>query len=328
MNTPNNSFMIVMVLVFVAVLLFLEFLYVMWRSHRGPEVNRLNERLRALSATRDRTSETRVLRERIMSQLPTADRILSGMPRMHGLDRFIIQSGLQWTVGNLILGCALSALVGWFAADRAGLPSVWARLMLAAVAASLPLLVVTWKRSRRLRRLQLQLPEALELMARALKAGHAFPAALKMTGEEIAEPIAAEFRTVHDEVNFGVSLPQALTHLSDRVPLPDLRFFVVAVLIQRESGGNLTEILGNLSHLIRERLKLFARIRVLSSEGRLSAWVLAVMPFALAAVMNIFNPTFMSSLWKDPLGIAIIQYTLALMVAGILILVKIVKIRV
>src|SRR5690606_23421712 len=119
-----------------------------------------------------------------------------------------------------------------------------------------------------------------------------------------------EFRIVHDEVNFGVSLQNALMNLCERVPITDVRYFVVSVLIQRESGGNLTEILGNLSHLIRDRLKLLARVRVLSSEGRLSAWILGVMPFALGAVMNMVNPEFMSPLWTDPIGITIMQYTL------------------
>jgi tight adherence protein B len=132
---------------------------------------------------------------------------------------------------------------------------------------------------------------------------------------------------VHDEVNFGVSLNQALTHLSERVPLTDLRYFVVAVLIQRESGGNLTEILSNLSRLIRERLKLMAKVRVLSSEGRLSAWILALMPFFLAGVMNLVNPEFMRPLWTDPMGITIIKYTLSMMFIGVLIMRKIIKIR-
>ena len=148
-----------------------------------------------------------------------------------------------------------------------------------------------------------------------------------MAGEEMAEPMAGELSTVHDEVNFGVSLNQALTHLSERVPLTDLRYFVVAVLIQRESGGNLTEILANLSRLIRERLKLMGKVRVLSSEGRLSAWILALMPFFLAGVMNLVNPEFMRPLWTDPMGITIIKYMLSMMLIGVLIMRKIIKIR-
>jgi tight adherence protein B len=133
---------------------------------------------------------------------------------------------------------------------------------------------------------------------------------------------------VHDEINFGVSLQQALTHLSERVPSTDLRYFVVAVLIQRESGGNLTEILMNLSQLIRDRAKFMAKVRVLSSEGKLSAWILGIMPFVLAALMNLVNPKFMSLLWTDPIGISMIQYMLVLMAIGALIMRKIVRIRV
>ena len=149
-----------------------------------------------------------------------------------------------------------------------------------------------------------------------------------MAAEELAEPIAGEFRTVHDEVNFGVSLEQALTNLSERVPLTDLRYFVVAVLIQRDSGGNLTEILGNLSQLIRERAKLLAKVKILSSEGRLSAWILALLPFALGGAMYLANPKFMGPMFTDPLGISMLKYLLTMMLIGILVLRRIVRIRV
>jgi tight adherence protein B len=177
-------------------------------------------------------------------------------------------------------------------------------------------------------KIERQLPDTLDLITRALRAGHAFPSALKMSGEEMAEPVAGEFRTVHDEINFGVSLQQALAHLSERVPITDLRYFVVAVLVQRESGGNLTEILGNLSQLIRERLKLLAKVRVLSSDAKLSAWILGVMPFFLGGAMTLMNPEFMRPLWHDPIGISIIKYMLIVMLVGVFIMRKIVRIRV
>jgi tight adherence protein B len=324
---PNNSFMVMVVLVFVAVLLLLEGLYMIWKSQHGPEAKKLNKRLLALSATRDGTSQTRLLRQRMLSELPAVERVLARIPRLHTLDRMILQAGLDWTVSRLLVLCAFVAIVGWMAAS-AFILDPWLSTVLVAAGAALPLVYVGWRRGARIGLIQKQLPDALDLITRALRAGHAFTSALKMTGEEMSEPIAGEFRTVHDEVNFGVSLQQALGHLSDRVPLTDLRYFVVAVLIQRESGGNLTEILGNLSRLIRERLKLFAKVKVLSSEGRLSAWVLGLMPFALAGLMSVFNPEFMTPLWRDPIGIAIVQYMLGLMAAGVVILVKIVKIRV
>ncbi len=149
-----------------------------------------------------------------------------------------------------------------------------------------------------------------------------------MAGDELRPPIAAELRSVHDEINFGVSLQQALTHLCERVPLTDLRYFAVAVLVQRESGGNLTEILTDLSRLVRERARLKAKVRVLSAEGRLSGWILVLMPFALGGAVALVNPDFMSLLWTDPIGIGLIKFMLVLMAIGVLLMRKIVRIRV
>jgi tight adherence protein B len=324
----GNSFLVVAVLVFVAVMLLLEGLYVMWQSHRGPQAMKLHKRLHALSASRDRTPQTRLLKQRLLSELPMLERRLQSLPRMRGLDRVILQSGLDWTVSKLLLGCAALGVAVWLAIVMGAHQSALAGAFAGAVLGAAPLMYVYYRRSQRMAKIERQLPEALDLITRALRAGHAFSSALKMTGEEMAEPIASEFSTVHDEINFGVSMQQALTHLSERVPLTDLRYFVVAVLIQRDSGGNLTEILSNLSRLIRERLKLLAKIRVLSSEGRLSAWILGLMPFFLAAIMNLMNPAFMSPLWTDPIGISMIEYVLALMLIGVLIMRKIIRIRV
>lgn len=324
----QNSYLVMAVLVFVAVLLLLESLYVMWQSHRGPEVKKLNSRLQALSATHDRTAQTQLLKQRMLSELPMLEHLLQGLPRMRGLDRFILQSGLNWTVAKLLLGCAAVGVVAWLAMVMGAHQSTLVGAAAAAVLGTAPFMYVQYMRSKRLEKVERQLPDALDLIARALRAGHAFSSALKMTGEEMADPVASEFRTVHDEVNFGVSLEQALAHLSERVPLTDLRYFVVAVLIQRESGGNLTEILANLSKLIRERLKLLAKVRVLSSEGRMSAWILGLMPFFLAGAMNLVNPGFMSPLWKDPIGIAIVKYMLTLMLIGVVIMRRIIRIRV
>jgi tight adherence protein B len=323
----GNSFFIVTTLVFVAVLLLLESAYLVWNSQRGPQATKLKSRLNALSATHDRTTETGLLRQRMLSELPPMEQFLQSMPRMRALDRIILQSGLDWTVSKLLLGCAVLA-VGVGGAITIGLnESILTGALAGAVLGWLPLLFVHYRKTKRLTKLEQQLPDALDLITRALRAGHAFPSALKMAGEEMAEPVASELGTVHDEVNFGVSLEQALTHLSERVPLTDLRYFVVAVLIQRESGGNLTEILSNLSRLIRERLKLMARVRVLSSEGRLSAWILSLMPFFIGGVLNFANPEFMKPLWTDPIGHSIIKYLLILMVIGVFIMRKLVKIR-
>ena len=327
-NIIGNAFLVISVLVFIAVLLLLEGAYLLWKSYKGPKAKKIETRLRALSASRDNSKQTQLLKQRMLSEIPAIERLLLSMSRAQRLDRYILQAGLDWTVSRLLLSCgalgASACMVMVYGAHQSLLMSG----LVGAVFALTPLLYVSYKRSRRLSKFERQLPEALDLMTRALRSGHAFSSALQMVGEEMAEPIAGEFRIVHDEVNFGVALQQALMNLSERIPLTDLRYFTVSVLIQRESGGNLTEVLGNLSRLIRERLKLMTKVKILSSEGRLSAWILGVMPFALAGVMNMTNPEFMSPLWTDPIGISIIKYMLILMAIGAVILIKIIKIRV
>lgn len=327
-SIAGNSFIMIAVLVFVAVLLLLEGLYLMWKSYKGPEARQLEKRLQALSGSRDTTQQAKILKERMLSEVPMMQRWLLRVPRARELDRLLLQSGLQWTVSKLLLGCAALSVIGFAVVVRVAHQSEGFGLLAGVAFALIPLAYVNQCRSRRLRRLEVQLPDALDLLTRALRSGHAFSSGLQMIGEEMADPIAAEFRIVHDEVNFGVSLAQALTNLSERIPITDLRYFVVAVMIQRDSGGNLTEVLGNLSRLIRERLKLQAKVRVLSADGRLSGWIIGLLPFALAGGLNLVNPKFMSTLWTDPIGITMVKYMLVMMAIGALILRHIVRIRV
>ncbi|MDQ0571621.1 tight adherence protein B [Variovorax paradoxus] len=327
-NLVGDTLITLFVLVFVTVLMVIEGLYLLWRSYRGPEAQKIGKRLQALSAAADRVAQARLVKDRVLSDAPWMQRALLKLPRAHSLDRFILQAGLEWTVSHVLLACALSGVLFFLATVSLANQPAWIAMLVGAAGAALPLLYLNHRRSRRLARLERQLPDALDLVTRALRAGHSFASSLQMIGDEMSEPIAGEFRMVADEVNFGVSLQQALTNMSERVPLTDLRYFVVSVLIQRDSGGNLTEVLGNLSRLIRDRLKLLARVRVLSAEGRLSAWILGLMPLALVALLNAFNPEFMSPLWTDPIGVTAVKYMLGLMVVGVLILRKIVKIRV
>ena len=327
-NFAGNSVVILLVLIFVAIFLLLEGLYLVWNARRGPEARRLRDRLDALAASRDTSSQAQLLKDRMLGELPGLERALLALPRLQHLDSYIEQAGLHWSVSKLLLFTMALALAGWMLAASVAHLGLVVALAASIALGALPWLVLMRRRTRRLARLELQLPDALDLMTRALRSGHAFPSALKMVGEELPDPLASEFRITHDEINFGVSLQQALTNLSTRVPLTDLRYFVVAILIQRESGGNLTEILVNLSRLIRERLKLLAKVRVLSAEGRLSAWILGVMPFVMAGVMNLLNPEFMGRLWTDPIGIAIVKYLLILMAIGVIVLRKIVRLRV
>jgi tight adherence protein B len=201
-------------------------------------------------------------------------------------------------------------------------------ILLAAVLGAFPYLSILSKRKRRMGKFGRQLPEALDLMARALKAGHAFTGGLKMVADEMDEPIGLEFDKTLAEINFGIEIQEALKNLSARVECQDLRFFVISIIIQRETGGNLAEILENISYLIRERFKLHGRIRVLSAEGKFSAIVLIALPFLVASLLAFLNPDYLKVLITDPIGHIMIGFALVMMVVGILVMKKMVAIKV
>lgn len=322
----SNSLQTTLVLVFIAVVLAVEAGVLWWRGRHGGEARRRRQRLRGL-AGRGAASVSAVKGGGAREPSPLEQR-LRALPRLQPLQRVLLESGLGWSLARLLGTCAAVAL----AAAAVLRLWVWMPLMPALAgglaAASLPLAYVAFWRGRRLRRVEAQLPEALDLIGRAMRAGHGFTAALQMAGDEAPEPLAGELRMAHDEISFGVSLEQALGSLGERLPLTDVRYFVVSVLIQRDSGGNLTEVLAKLAALIRERQKLQGKVRVLSANGRFSAWVLVVMPFALGALMNVFNPAFMSPLWTDPMGLVMLKGMALLMVVGIFIMRRIVRIRV
>ncbi|WBY02606.1 type II secretion system F family protein [Ramlibacter tataouinensis] len=324
----DNSFLALSVLVFIAVVLLLEGLWTLWQAHRGEQARRLRQRLQQLGGRAALEARSRLVKQGTVSRIPFLERHLRSLRLTESIEQHIQQSGLPWTVSGLLSSSALAAAASWFVLGVWLYQPLLLTLIGTALAGAAPWAWLNWRRSRRLGRLQQQLPDALDLMTRALRAGHAFTASLKMAGDELPDPIAGEFRAVHEEITFGVSLQQALTHLSERVPGTDVRFFVVAVLIQRDSGGNLTEILSNLSRLIRERARLMAKVRVLSSEGRLSAWILTLLPFALGGALYLANPKFMGPMVTDPIGQTMLQYLLVMMAFGVLAIRKIVRIRV
>jgi tight adherence protein B len=327
-NFPaSNIFPIISALVFLAVMLLLEAFYLFWRARHGIAALRLNRRIDLMSQTVAADGQRSVLKQRKLSEVSSLARLLSGFSFTTGLDSYIVQSGLSWTVGSLILTSTTAAALGVVIATLTASPAFFG-VAFALVFGLLPWAYVRRARGKRLRKLGLQLPDALDLVTRAMRAGHSLPLGIQLLTEEMQDPIAGEFRLVHEQVSFGVSLQQALANLCERVPLTDYRYFVVSVLIQRQSGGNLTEVLLNLSRLIRERIKLMGRVRVLSAEGRMSAWILSGLPFAIAALLQTFSPQFMGVMWTDPLGIKMVQILLTMMAMGIFVLSRIVKIRV
>jgi tight adherence protein B len=323
----DSFFLLFAVAVFVAVVLGFEGFYHWWNASRGPEARRMERRLRAISAGGHGADQFSLLKQRALASSPVFAQMLLMLPRVGALDRLLMQSGLKTSVGDLVGLTLLLIGAGLFAPILLGRP-LWWGIALALVLGALPFLYVLRKRGQRMLVLERQLPDAIDLMARALRAGHAFPTALKMVGDEMAEPIGADFRILFDEVNYGVSLQDALFNLVARVPSPDLQYFVVAVLIQRETGGNLAELLDNISAIVRARLKLLGHIRTLSAEGRLSAWILGLLPFCTAALINIVNPGFMKVLFEDPIGPNLIAGALGMMAFGVWWMRNIIRIRV
>jgi tight adherence protein B len=310
-------------LLLAALLLLFAGAYTTWHSYRGRPARRLERRL-GRAPGRDAAT---LLRHSPEPQT-VFDGLLPGWQNRPRLDAWLRQSGVPWSAPRLAAICLGAAagigLLLWILLHTAA----WQALLGALAAAAAPAFYVARKRSRRLALLERQLPDALDLLVRALRAGHAFSSSLQMAGSEMSDPIASELRLTHEEVSFGVQLDHALINLEQRVPLMDLRYFVVAVLVQREAGGNLTELLANLSRLIRERLKLISRVRVLTAEGRLSAWFVALLPFFLFAVIFSVNRKFMEPLWLDPMGITLVRNMLCMMLVGVLWLRRITHVRV
>lgn len=312
---------------FIAVVLFLEGGYLWWASTHSAEVRRLNRRLEEVASGVAGTRAASLMKEQNATGSAAGDRLLDAVPKLDGLNRLIVQSRASLTLAQFVGWTATLAVLGFALPTLLNRPLVFG-LVGGGVLALLPLFYVLRARAKHMQRFEQQLPEALDLMGRALRAGHAFPTAIKMVADEMKDPIAGEFRILFDEMNYGVPQQTALLNLASRTDSTDLSYFVIAVLIQRDSGGNLAELLDNISAIVRARLKLYGEIRTLSAEGRLSAWILGCLPFATAAMINLVNPGFMKVLWEDPAGINFIYGALVMMVVGVLWMRKIIRIRV
>lgn len=322
----DTTFILFILLLFVAVLLLVWGVYTAWQANNNPEAERIARRLQAVIGRETRELDVTIVKERRLSDNPDLEPLLRKLPGARRLDRMLLQAGSAQKVAALLGVCLAFALGGIVAALLLRLPFL-GLLACALAAAWLPLLRLSRARDARMVRFERQLPEALDMMSRAMRAGHAFPTALKLVADEVAAPLGEEFKTAFDEVNFGVSMGDALNNLAQRVPSMDLQYFVVAVLIQRESGGNLTELLTSISTIIRDRHKLAGQVRVLSAEGRISAWVLCLLPFGAGGMMAIANPETMGILVNDPIGRQLSGAALGMMGFGVLAIRKIVRIR-
>jgi tight adherence protein B len=262
-----------------------------------------------------------------LSNIPAFNALLNrGRSGLRPLEKLIAQSGTEMKVGTFLLLSGLCGVITAFIVLKlTGM--VLAAAPAGAFVGTLPTSVLRMKRTRRVLKFEEQFPEALALISRALKAGHTFTTGLSMVGEEMPAPIGPEFRLLYDQQNYGRPLPDALKEFAERVPLLDARFFVTAVLIQRESGGNLAEVLDNIATVIRDRFRVKRQIRVISAHARMTGFVLVCVPPGLAAILFIINPNHWKTLTGSPLGIKLIIAAVVLQVTGTLIIRKLIRIE-
>ena len=286
---------------------------------------RLSEALLHSAHTED--MEVVLARNELMSEIPWLNRSLVRLQAAMQLKRMLDQADLHITPSRLVM---FSGMAGMLAALAASVVSISILFMFFAgvVAAAIPFIHVWWSRKKRFDRFLEHLPDALDLMSRALSAGHAFSEAMHMVSSEMPEPIATEFRKTYEEQNLGLSLKLALENLTQRIPLLDLRMCVTAVLIQRETGGNLAEILEKVAYTIRERFRIMGDLKTLTTSSRMSAWLLCGLPIFVTVIITAMNPEYMAILWTDHRGHYLIASALGLQVTGMLIVRKILNIKI
>jgi|LQYC01.1.fsa_nt_gi tight adherence protein B len=315
------------ILVFLAIVFLIEGIYWIWGLFTNPERKKIERLKRTVADEGQEEEEIQIVKRKVMSEIPWLNRWLLNLPGIRKIDRLLKQANSRFPLGFFILLSLFLAFTGLYL----GSVLLHHRVLGAAGAAILgaaPYLYLNYKKHKRMGRFERQLPEALELIARSLKAGHAFSGGLQMVAEEFPDPAGTEFGKAFDEINYGVGVSQALKNLAERVDVADLKFFVVSVIIQRETGGNLAEILENISYLVRERFKLVGHVKGLTAEGRLSATILCILPFVMAFVLFLINPEYMKTLFDDPLGPVLIGSALFMIFLGIIAMKRITKIRV
>lgn len=268
-----------------------------------------------------------LVRDEMLSRIPAFDAVLRRSERVSLLQKMLTQGHVNIRAGNFLMSCVVgAAILGvLFFVAGGNLIFGWAGALLGFF---VPYAYASHMRQKRFQRFEEKFPEAIDTLARAVRAGHAFTTALEMIANEVSEPVAGEFRQLYEEQKFGLPVRDALINLADRIPLVDVKFFVTAVMLQRETGGNLAEILDNLSYVIRERFKILRQVRVHTAQGRLTMVLLMALPPTMVLIMLTINPGFIRPLFTDPLGHALIVAGITLQTMGYFFIRRIIRIQV
>jgi len=316
--------------IFVSTVLLIEGFYLAIRAVRNPERARVKKELNALYLDGYQTPPQAVSLEkkRILSRIDWLNTLLWKIPGISHWETLWAQSNSRFPLSVYILASLLIFISVFLIIYSTFINNFFLVLILSSVLGLIPFFILHRKKKKRVARFESQLPDALDLIARSLKAGHAFSTGMRMVADEFDDPIGTEFGRTIDELSFGMQLDQALKNLLKRVDCSDLKFFVMSLILHREAGGNLAEILGNISRLIRERFRLMRKVRVLSAQGRMSAWVLIALPFFVGIIVSITAPTYHAVLFTDPIGRVMVVMAVIMEFMGIMVIRKIIDIRV
>lgn len=300
-------------------------LWKIWQERYSDRGVRYEKRIRDMSANMT-VGRDIVTPERSFAHQASLNQWLGRQSFTLLLDHKLCRAGLSWLVADFLTATLLMGSGGLIFFWLIG-SNIEMCLLVALLLGALPYVMLTYLERRRQQQLESQLPDVLEFIARAMQAGHAFSSALQMAATESPKPIGLEFQTAFGQVNLGMPVQQALTGLAQRIDCADMRYFSVAVLINREVGGDLAGLLRNVADLIRARLKLRLSIRAITAEGRISAWILGLLPFVLGGILVIFNPSYIAPLWQEPSGQRLVLYALVLMGFGILWMVQLTRVK-
>ena len=309
----------------IAVLCIIEGGFLVLMNRSSAEARRIKKYLPEISSAG--VAEVSLLGQtRLLSHVSWLNRLLNRFPPAGRMDDFLVQADVSSPLGVFVLLCAVLAFVGYLLLSAVSRGAAIPVLGMGLGVAPLPFLFI--KKARRIKKFEAQLPDALDMIARSLRAGHALPGGIEMAGQEFPAPLGPEFSKTVAQITFGVGIEQALQNLTRRVDCPDLKFLAVSIIIQRETGGNLAEILENIARLIRERHKLLGKIRALAAEGKLSAIILVAMPFVVAVVLLATNPTYLEVLLSDPTGRVFVVAAVVTMLFGMAVMKKMIDIKV
>lgn len=313
--------------IFLSIVLFIHGACAVHSMFFNPEVQRIKRRLKDSSHRRLEVEHLRLVRVPVLSHISWINALLVRINWIHPLRRLVEQAGVRTPPGVFLPLSGLFTVVAFYAAGVRGLPSSVA-LSMALLAGSFPFLYLYWKRRQQFLQFERQFPQALDMIARAMQAGHAFVVGLQMVSNEFPDPIGGQFNKAVEEINYGMDMTEALKNMAQRMNSQDLKLFVTSLLVQRETGGNFVEILQAISRVIRQRFELHAKVRALSAQGRLSALILEALPFVTALALYVQNREYLTPLVTDPLGRGMLTVGAILLVLGIILLNKLVAFKV